>query len=289
MGKKERKKWHKNLLAVKTNMKFTFNYKCAACRTESPLTLTSTHHIVQCPACGSPGYYWNEQFDHNYVAPPSPKTCLVVPVFWPEKLQNNFLRTMNEYDAGIDHDIVFVHNSFNVKEVENRQHRDQETAHKLYEVISSYEREDKIVLSRKNVGEDLGACRHAFNLLKNNYDYFFFANEGCRIQSDGWLSEFINFMKENPKVVACGPKVIKKPNPIHKYIVCSTYWGMKSSFGKTLVWPEPTNRPEAKSQEMELLWRRANEQGYYIAQVGTGANLLHSKVDPNLCCGPGVY
>lgn len=269
-------------------MKFTFDYKCATCKGHSKMTMTSTHHIVRCPLCGAPGYYWNEQFDHDYVEPERPKTCLVVPVFWPDRL-SGFLDSIKENDPGIDHDIVFVHNKFTCKEFPNRAERPKDDEQKLRDVISSYEKDDKLVIDRKNVGEDIGACRHTFKLLQDKYDYFFFANEASRAQSKGWLKRFIDFMSENDKVVACGPKVIKKPNPDHKYILCSTYWGMKSSFGKTLTWPEPTNRPQAKSQEMELLWRSANKQGYYIAQVGNGKDLLHYKVDPAMCAGPGVY
>jgi len=268
----------------------SFKFVCEACGNVSDQLLKpKMNHYLRCPSCSNFGRYWHNQFDWNYKSPERAEVCLVVNCFWPDRL-SKFLKYFETYEEGIPYDLVFVHNVFDKHDVVNRQARTDAQINEVRRHISNLNLNSKTLIERDNVGEDLGASRHVFNLLCDNYKYFFFINEVSEILCDNWLKKFIDVMKSDNRVVACGPKVIRKNDNKFKYIICSTYWGLDSSFGKRLIWPPPTNRAESKAQEMQLLWPQAKALGYNIAQVGSGDDILHySNVPATSTVGEGIY
>jgi len=182
----------------------------------------------------------------------------------------------------------FIHNIFDVKA--NRSRRTPEEVDKVRTLLTEFNYPNKVVIERENVGEDLGAYHFFFNLFKEKYEYFFFLNEAATLVSDNWLKPFLDCYQDNLDVVARGPIILRNTRlPEHKYVICFTFWSLRTSFGKEMIWPAPTNRFESKAQEMELIWNQANSKGFKIAQVGTGTSLLKYNICNTDSVGVGLY
>ena len=255
-------------------------YNCSTCKEKSKIEFKSNKtcgHNAKCPKCGAVGKYWHGQLDiENYEEPKVPDFCLVV-ICYDANLLEKFIKNLEKFSIGTPADIYFVHNAFEVEgfEMNRGKPRSQEQVNEIREIIKNSSLKNKVLIERDNVGEDVGAQRFIFNLLKHKYKYFFFINEFVPPLCNNWLKGFWDLFENNDKVVVLGPKLVKKADPKHKYILTTTYWGIRSSFGiKDFIWPPPMNRAEVKAQEMELLYQQVIPKGYCFGQVGTGSNLM---------------
>jgi hypothetical protein len=209
--------------------------------------------------------------------------CLLICAFIPERLEK-FLPNFKDKELGVGADVFFIHNLFKNKEIKNRFERSEESIEKVSELLFNFDYPNKAVINRENVGEDMGAYHFGFNLLKEKYKYFFFLNEAATINKSNWLKDFQDLYEKNENVVAASPQVC----PGHRYTYCmpTTYWSIRSSFGKTIDWPTPKSRADAEIQEMELVWPQAQKSGKLIAQVGGGQIISYKNQTFN---PEGVY
>lgn len=203
------------------------------------------------------------------------KIALVVACFHSSRLLN-FIANLNMFTLGCPADIIFVHNKFETSSHPNRALRYGWEIELVGNLINSFKYEGiRNIIERENVGEDLGAYHHAFNLLKDKYTHFFFINEAAKIHCNDWLKKLHEGYSYDSNVVAISPQVCPSTN--HPYCLTSTFWGMTSEFGKKIDWPAPTCRADCESQEMNLIWPQANAMNCFIAQVGSGEDILSYK------------
>tara|TARA_Y100001938_G_scaffold134528_1_gene195116 strand:+ start:7111 stop:7953 length:843 start_codon:yes stop_codon:yes gene_type:complete len=256
-------------------------YNCHKCGQKSKIHWKSSKgvaHNQKCPKCGAIGKYWHKQLDiKNYQEPKVPDFCLAVVCYNPSLLEK-FVKNLERFSIGTPADIYFVHNAFEVEgfEMNRGEPRSQEEVDRIREIIKNSSLKNKVLIERDNIGEDVGGQQFIFNLLKHKYKYFFFINESAPPLCDNWLKGFWDMFESNSKVVVLGPKLCEKADPKHKYILPTTYWGIRSSFGiKDFIWPPPINRAQSKAQEIELIYQQVVPKGYCMGQVGTGANLMH--------------
>lgn len=190
--------------------------------------------------------------------------ALVVIAYNTDRLKR-FLPNLFTTDLGTHHHLYFIHNSFEVPEIQSRSYRTQDQISEV-SLLLRYFPHPKIIIERENVGEDLGAQWYAYNLLKDKYKYLFFINEAATINKPGLLKEVCKVFDENPEVMALSPQVCKGID--YPYCLPSTYWGIRTSFD--LKWNKPLSRGDAEIQEMTLVYPQVNSQGYKIAQIGSG-------------------
>jgi hypothetical protein len=213
--------------------------------------------------------------------------CVVVMSYLPNRLEG-FLNQINAFQLGIDNDkvdIVFIHNLFNNKKVVNRLERTEEQICQVIDMLRNFEIDNKIVIERENVGEDMGAYHFAFNFLKHQYKYFFFINEVTQIHCNNWLKKFYDVYESNSKILATTPNIC----PGHRFQLClpTTYWSIRSSFGMNMYWKKPMSRHDCERQEMEMVWPQVRITGGFVAQVGNGSNIMTYK-NP-VWGGEGLY
>jgi len=269
-----------------------YEYRCKSCEQVSPIEYPA-QHVVTCPACNVDGLYWHGHLDLDKVET-KPRMALVVFAHYPKRL-DVFLQSYKEHPPGCDVDIYFVQNTYDVGALNRADVRGSNVS-TVNAMIDSFRvpyKTNKVTISRGNVGEDMGGHHLAHDLLKHNYEFTFFMNEACVVQQDNWLQQYIDLYDANPDVVAAGPKVLKKATE-YKYMLCSTYWSLRNSWGKNMKWPAPQNRFESKAQEMQLVWPQAQMDGKLIAQIGKGSNMLHYKnqngqIVDAATAGEGVY
>lgn len=182
--------------------------------------------------------------------------CIIICAFIPERLEK-FLPNFKERPLGVGADVYFIHNLFKNNETVNRFERTEEDRDKVSKFLFNFNYPNKVVINRENIGEDLGAYHFAFNLLKDKYKYFFFLNEAATINKDFWLKDFYDLYEHNDDVVAASPQVC--PGIKYRYCMPTTYWSIRSSFGKIMDWPQPKSRADSEIQEMELVWPQAQK------------------------------
>lgn len=203
------------------------------------------------------------------------KIALVVACFHSGRLLN-LIANLNMFKLGCPTDIIFVHNKFEVPSHPNRMLRYSWEVDLVDDLIHSFKFPGiKNVIQRHNVGEDMGAYHHAFNLFKDNYTHFFFLNEAAKIHCDDWLQKLHEGYSYAPEVVAISPQVCPSTN--HPHCLTSTFWGISSEFGKKMNWPTPTSRMDCEDQEMNLVWPQAKDMNCFVAQVGSGEDILSYK------------
>ena len=203
------------------------------------------------------------------------KLGLVISCFNPKRL-HNFLPLLHWRKMGCPADLIFVHNKLEISGVENRYVRKPEEVREVTKLIYSFNYNGvKSIIERENVGEDMGAYHHVFNLFMNYYSHMFFLNEAATIVCDNWLSKIHEGYDFDPSVVAVTPQVC--PSTTHPYCLTSTFWGMKTDFGRLIGWPTPKSREDCESQEMSLIWPQAHSNYLKIAQVGSGEDILFYK------------
>jgi len=184
-----------------------------------------------------------------------------------------YLKSFNSFTSGENYDLYLIHNKFEPKHIVNRYIRSEDEIHNIENILNLYKNKtNATILERENIGEDLGAFRYGYNLLKNKYKYYFFIGEKTIFKKNNWLSEFKNIL-ENKEVGAVCPQIGKGI----KYPFClkTTYFCIKDYVLSTLNWPEPLNRKDAELQEMELFYPHIKSLNLYCANVGTGDNLMN--------------
>jgi hypothetical protein len=203
------------------------------------------------------------------------KLALVILCFNSNRL-SNFLEKLSKFKFGCEVDLIFVHNKIEINSTKNRFIRTTAEINEVTDLIYSFKYEGiKTIVERENVGEDMGAYHHIFTLFQNQYTHFFFLNEAASINCDNWLALLHSGYNFDNSVVAISPQVC--PSTTHSYCLTSTFWGITSEFGKTMEWPAPKSRKDCEIQEMGLVWPQAKAQGYHIAQIGDGENILSYK------------
>ena len=191
--------------------------------------------------------------------------AIVVVCFLPERLRA-FLESFYTHSVGTtEHDLYLIHNAWEVSGVENRYVRTKEQVDELTSIMRGCNY-PKTILERENIGEDVGAHWHAYNLLKKKYDYIFFVNEVATINEDNWLDGFYEAYENNLDIVAASPQVC--PGIEYVYCMPTTYWRIRTDF--PIDWTCPKSRAESELQEMELVWPQAQKARKHIAQVGDG-------------------
>jgi hypothetical protein len=222
------------------------------------------------------------------------KFVVVVAVFHHRRIKR-FVETFFNFDPGCDYDLYFVHNKFPHKNArENKIEQElKDISNLLFETKNKY---DNIsIIERTNLGEDMGAYHHAKTLLLDKYEYFFFINELTVIKSNGWLKEFLDIFELMPNVAASGPQICSGMDGYHneKWCIKSTYWAIRNSVLKNIVWKQPLwrgNHDEISAgwQEMKLIYPQVKNMGMNIYQVGTGFNLMNYVSDDGKECSfPG--
>lgn len=134
--------------------------------------------------------------------------ALIVFVFRLERM-TKFLDNFQKFNPGTGFDLYIVHNCFNVESIINRYERPLSEVNKINTILTSLNLPYRTnILIRPNIGEDLGAYRHMWNLLKGKYKNYFFLNEAGLPQQDSWLLPFEEALNM-PRVGAVTPTICK--------------------------------------------------------------------------------
>jgi hypothetical protein len=183
-----------------------------------------------------------------------------------EKRLNKFLKNFKEINPGIEFDLYFVHNCVEPTEIKNRYVRTDDEIHNVKSLIKNFKFKNKHIFERINIGEDLGAYHDVFNTLKDEYRYFFFMNEATILYENNWMKKFYDTYERNELIFATTPQICDGIK--YRFCLPSTYWSVRSDFGKKMIWNKPLNRSDAELQEMELVYPQVKEHGGFVAQVG---------------------
>jgi hypothetical protein len=212
---------------------------------------------------------------------------VVVAVFHHRRIKR-FVETFFNFDPGCEHDIYFVHNKFfNPKARENKSQEElTNISNLLTETKNKYN--NVYVIERNNIGEDFGAYHHAKNCLLDQYKYFFFMNELTVINNNGWLEVFKNIFNTMPNVAAAGPQICSDGRYNEPWFIKSTYWAIRNSVLKWLIWETPTWRgpdnwigneenieESTYWQEVKLVGPQIRAKGMSAYQDGSGYNWMN--------------
>lgn len=190
--------------------------------------------------------------------------ALVVCCFLKERLEK-FLKNFKEINPGLEFDLYFIHNCIEPTEIKNRYIRSDDEIISVKNLINNFDYPNKKIIERINIGEDMGAYHSSFNLLKDKYKYFFFMNEATILYKDNWMKKFYDTYESNELIFAATPQLCHGIK--YKYCLPTTYWSIRSDFGKKMIWNMPLNRFDAELQEMELVYPQVKEHGGFVAQV----------------------
>ena len=99
-----------------------------------------------------------------------------------------------------------------------------------------------------------------------NINIFFFMNEATKIYENFWMKKFYDTYENNPLIFAATPQICRGIK--YKYCLPTTYWSVRSDFGKKMIWEKALNRSDAELQEMELVYPQVKKHNGFVAQVG---------------------
>lgn len=209
---------------------------------------------------------------------PDSKFVVIVGVFHINRI-SQFMESFWAHPAGCEYDLILVHNKYELDSVENTYRRDS----KEVEDISNFLQEQKrlhpeiTIVERDNIGRDMGALWHGYNLVKGKYKHYFFINERVKIKQDGWLNLFKERFDSDSSIGALTPQLCGG----HKYPWClrCLFWAQTNEAIKTMDWWEPRNRPDAHKQEMEMVYPHVKSLGLICCQVGEGTNIMNHFLD----------
>ena len=205
------------------------------------------------------------------------KFAIIVGVFHIHRI-TEFMRTFWDKNPGADYDLYLVHNSIEPTDIENTYRRSDEEIQQIKDfLLAEKERHQEItIVDRINTGRDLGSLWHGYNLVRDQYKYYFFLNERVKIKQDNWL-KLSKDAYDDPKIGAVGIQVCGG----HKYPWCLRcfFWSQKDEAIKTMDWWEPKNRADAHIQEMELVYSHVKSLGLKCKQIGNGFNIMNHFLD----------
>jgi hypothetical protein len=206
------------------------------------------------------------------------KFVILVGVFHINRI-TEFFKSFYDNPPGVDYDIYFIHNCYEVDNVVNTYTRTNEEIDLINKfLLEQKELHPEInIVNRANIGRDMGALWHGYNLVKGNYKYYFFINERVRIKIPNWLKLFQDAYGEDPKLGALTPQLCGG----HKYPWClrCLFWSQTNESIKDMDWWEPRNRQDAHIQEMEMVYPHVSKLGLRCKQLGNGTNIMNHFLD----------
>jgi len=207
------------------------------------------------------------------------KFCLIVPAFHYNRV-SRCLKSLLSFDLGFDHDIFIIHNKFETN-IQNRRSRSREEIDTISKMgIALDKRYSNIkYFERQNVGEDIGAYRAGYlEVLKSDYQYYFFIAEMAVSKRGGWLKEYNDMFQGNKSIGLICPHIGfgKK----YTFVIKSSYFCIR----KELVlddWPRPLSRKDTEWQEMEYFYPAVKKRDFFAMHYGTGIDHLSYLNDKN--------
>lgn len=186
-----------------------------------------------------------------------------------------------EVDPGVDMDTIIVNNEAGF-----------EPGNKMLDELDGQPtKRGKIrVLHRPNEGISFGAFSHAFEVLRDEYDYFFFTEEDVVQVQDNYYSRCIEKMEADPKLAYVGVSGLsdsKGKLHINGGIGCSSSQFLGEIFDELGMLPHAGGAPNLKR------WRESNKKfilngeiefthcfvrkGYKITDVELGDRIFDSS------------
>jgi RimJ/RimL family protein N-acetyltransferase len=155
-------------------------------------TFANTRKGVKVIAC----YFGNRRFDSANHNPHDAKDVY-------DMLQFMWKMEQNE-DQGYPHDVCFVHNELLPTDPVSNSENVQKCKDFLLNIDGKPTANGKaIVINRQNIGISFGAFDHAFNLLKENYDFWFFTEDDQVIVKENTFKNALKIL-HLPKTQANG-------------------------------------------------------------------------------------
>lgn len=153
---------------------------------------TNTKKGIKVIAC----YFGNRRFDSANENPHDAKDVYdMLQFMW--KLEQNL-------DQGYPHDVCFVHNELLETDPAGNVEYIQKCKDFLNEIDGKQTKNGKaIIIHRPNIGISFGAFDHAFNSLKNDYDFWFFTEDDQVIVKENTFKNALTLL-HIPKILPNG-------------------------------------------------------------------------------------